>query len=245
MTYGYSISIYKYIGMYYIWRISKTFVWRKSCMAEICAVDSADLCFCPPLLACVGWQKVLCNLLYGITVWNACIFAHSTPLTKRAVYKCAIRSCAGHDYIQMCTHAETHWNTLEHTATRSTLQHMATHCGTRLYTNVHTRWNTLEYTGIHCNTLQHAAHCSTWQHTVPRYNMQQHPACCSVLQHVAVCCSVLQCVAVCCSVLQCVAVYCSVLQCTHTWKLSNARRGWMILSKCQNIFLQWPPQSSP
>ena len=47
----------------------------------------------------------------------------------------------------------------------------------------------------------------------PRARNSATPACCSVLQCVAVCCSVSQCVTVCHSVSQCVTVCCSVLHC--------------------------------
>ena len=48
------------------------------------------------------------------------------------------------------------------------------------------------------------------------------PACCSVLQCVAVCCSVLQCVAVCCSVLQCHCQVLFVCHCIHQrWQLPS------------------------
>ena len=75
---------------------------------------------------------------------------------------------------------------LQHTAQRRTATHYNTlqHAATR-WTIVHEHPKAVTHTASHCITLQHTAtHCNTLQHTVTHCNTLQHTAThCNILQH--------------------------------------------------------------
>jgi len=126
-------------------------------------------------------------------------------LFQRTATRCnmmlhAVTRCNTHcDTLQQ---SATHCNTLQHIATLSLDNYLANHSNQVCN-------KTLQQAATHCNTLQHTATRCFDRYLANRAARTQLvefenaliPACCSVLQCVAVSCSVLQCVAVCCRAL--------------------------------------------
>jgi len=111
-----------------------------------------------------------------------------------------------------CVHTATHYNILQHAATRcsqdkcvwcdmcthcNTLQHTATRCNTLQHTAVKTNVCGVTYvhTATHCNTLQHTAtHCNTTATHCSQDKCVWRDICahCNTLQHTATHCNTLQ-----------------------------------------------------
>jgi len=163
-----------------------------------------------------------CAIMYLITLQKTTNPAAHCSTLHLTASRCNILCWQSHCF------TATHWNTWN---TQNKLQHTKSRCNTLQHTATCSSDNviaSLQHTSAHCNVLQRTAtHCNALQHTATP---------CNTLQHTATRCAdntiasntfstvlrrrirylIFQCVALsaaCCSVLQCVTVRCSVLQC--------------------------------
>ena len=170
------------------------------------------------------WCTCYCTLQYTVVHHT---ISHCDVLQHTATHCNTLQHTATH--CNTLHHAATHCNTLLHTVTHCyTLQHPNHPFYIASIARNRRREFNAKHIATHCNTLQHTATlCNTHiTHStslpLPEIGAENsmtrapglfaiappYPACCSVLQCVAVRCSVMQCHAVCCSVLQYVAAPC-------------------------------------
>ena len=212
---------------------------KKVILGQICEFKSANL-----LTKHITSREIVSNYTSHALLRLAHVWGPPCSVCRCVVCGVTCVSCGGwlrHKYtVQPLQHSATHYNTLQHTATRAatTSQRFETASTREGFLWYSSLWRQVEqvscficeapttsgpfhvwgsYKKWAISSLSRASKtsifispCTTCTHDTNRLKISKHKATVSIPMPLFL---VLQCVAVCCSVLQCVAECCSVMQC--------------------------------